>query len=280
MVPEISNIEKLVSKLTELSFQFVPRLLGAAILLFLGWKFTNIFLNILNKRSTKRNIDGTLSHFVIDLLGWAMRIILIISAAAILGVETTSFLTVLGTAGLAIGLALQGTLANVAGGLLILLIKPFKVGDLVETKEHTGYVKSITLFVTEIVTFQNEVIIVPNSDLSNGRIKNFSTHDFIRIDMSIGVAYKTDIELARQVLTEMILNEPNVEKSKPPFIAVVDYTDSAIKLTVRAWSTPENYWGLYFILMEKIKKELDKAQIEIPYPQRVVHIVNDGIKIS
>jgi small conductance mechanosensitive channel len=272
MEMDINRIEQLSAKLIDLSINYLPRFLGALILLLIGWKIINLLIKVLNKRARKKEIDGTISHFVIDLLGWMLKIIIIITAAAIMGVQTASFLTILGTAGLAVGLALQGTLANVAGGLLILMLKPFKVGDLISTKEHTGYVKSMQLFITVITTFQNETIIIPNAELSNGRIKNFSTLGKIRLEIPIGVSYNTDIEKAREAILELAKKDKRVLAEPVPFVGVEAYADSSINLSIRLWVVPEDYYPVFFSIMNDLKPTLDKINVEIPFPQRVVHI--------
>ncbi len=275
MENELTRLQKLAESFFNFAIDFAPSFLGALLLFFIGWKLTNLLIKILTKRSDKKKIDGTVSHFLIDLLGWTLKIIVIISATALMGVQTATFLTILGTAGLAIGLALQGTLANVAGGLLILMLKPFKVNDLIETQGHTGHVKSMQLFVTEIITFQNEVVTIPNAELSNGRIKNYSALGKIRIDLELGVSYNADLELAKKVLLELIENEASVLKSTPPYVGVNAYADSSINLAIQLWVKPEDYWTAYFDVMNKCKNVLDKAKIEIPFPQRVVHIINE-----
>ncbi len=253
---------------------YFPKILLAILILFLGWKIINLLINILRKKIGSRKIDKTLYSFLIDLFNWSLKISIVLIAAVILGVKTASFITFFGTIGLAIGLALQGTLTNVAGGVLLLMLKPIQVGDLIKTQDHTGFVKAIRLFTTELKTFQNEIIIIPNSQLSNERIQNFSRLGKVRIDISIGVSYEADIDKTKQILHQAAKKCRTILPKPETFVGVYEMADSSVNFSVRVWTKPADYWETYFCIQENIKKELDKNSIEIPFPQRVVHHIN------
>jgi len=188
------------------------------------------------------------------------------------GIQTTSFIAVLGAAGLAVGLALQGTLANFAGGVMILLFKPFKVGDVIESQGHLGSVKEIHIFVTKLLTPENRTVILPNASVSGGNIVNYTTEGLSRVDMTFGISYESNIKQAKEVLMKVIENHPKVLKEPAPFVGVKELASSAVLLAVRPYATPQDYWDIYFTVMEEGKLALDKAGIKIPYPQLNVHL--------
>jgi len=188
------------------------------------------------------------------------------------GIQTTSFVAILGAAGLAVGLALQGTLGNFAGGVLILLFKPYKVGQLIEAQGHIGWVHEIQIFVTILTTPENKTVIIPNGAISNGNITNYSTLGKIRIDMVFGISYGSDIKKAKTVLENVMKEHPKALKDPAPFVGVLALGDSAVNLAVRPYSAPEDYWDVYFDVYEKGKIALDEASISIPFPQMDVHM--------
>ena len=220
----------------------------------------------------KRNTDETLRPFVLSLIGWTLKIMLFISVIQMLGVATTSFIAVLGAAGLAIGLAFQGTLANFAGGALLLIFKPYKVGDLIEAQGKLGVVKEIQIFTTILLNPQNKTIILPNGAVSNGDITNYTRDGKLRVDLTVGISYDSDIKKAKDVLMEVMTNYPHVLKDPAPFVGVSELADSSINLAVRPWTTPEHYWDVYFDVLENCKNALDNANITIPFPQVDVHM--------
>ena len=187
------------------------------------------------------------------------------------GVPMTSFIAILGAAGLAVGMALSGTLQNFAGGAMILLFKPFKVGDLITAMGHTGHVKEIQIFVTKLLTPENKTAIIPNGPLSNGDILNFSEQGKIRVDLTMGIGYGEDISKAKNALLEVMNAHPKVLKDPAPFVGVAELGDSSVNLAVRPHSTPEDYWDVYFDISQSGKEALDAAGIEIPFPQMDVH---------
>ena len=191
-----------------------------------------------------------------------------------LGIETTSFVAILGAAGLAVGLALQGGLANFAGGVLILIFKPFKVGDFIDAQGHAGVVSEITVFTTVLKTPDNKTIIIPNGALSNGSMVNYSTEEKRRVDMVFGIGYGDDIAKAKQVLKRIVDEDERVLKDPAPQIVVAELADSSVNFNFRVWCTGSDYWSIYFDMNEKVKLEFDKEGVSIPFPQRDVHLYN------
>ena len=253
-----------------------PRVLGALLVLIFGLWLISWITRLSKKGFRKGKVDETLIPFLASLVNWTLKALLLISVASMVGIATTSFIAVLGAAGLAIGLALQGTLANFAGGVMILLFKPYKVGDLIEAQGFLGGVEEIQIFVTKLRSPQNELIIIPNGAISNGSIKNYTETGARRVDCTIGISYDSDIKKAREVLMGVMTSHPNVLKDPEPIVMVSDLGDSSVNLAVRPHVLPENYWDVYFHIYEEGKLALDKAGITIPFPQRDVHLFQQG----
>lgn len=217
----------------------------------------------------KRSIDVSLRSFLSNLIGWALKIFLFVTVIGQLGIETTSFAAIIAAAGLAIGLALQGALANFAGGSLIMMFRPFKVGDYIEAQGIQGTVKDIEIFTTKINTIDNKEIIVPNGALSNGNIINYSSEDKRRVDITFGVSYDADIKETKEVLLSVINNTPYTLKDPAPAVIVGELADSSVNFITRTWVNSADYWDANFLILENTKIALDKAGIEIPYPHAV-----------
>lgn len=243
----------------------------ALLVLIIGLWIIKLIIKGLKKTLKGRDLDESLKGFIFSLLSWVLKALLVITVLGQLGVKTTSFVAIIGAAGLAIGLALQGSLANFAGGALILLFKPFKIGDLIQAQDAIGVVKEIQIFVTKIITPENKEVIIPNGALSNGNITNFSSTGHLRVDLTVGISYADDIEKAKAVITETLLSDPKVLKTPAPTVAVGELADSSVNILVRPHATVDDYWDVYFNSLEKVKVALDHAGIEIPFPQRVVH---------
>lgn len=241
----------------------------AILILLIGLWLTKKMVKISKKVMEKQGIDVTLQKFLGDLIGWVLKVLIFITAISQVGVETTSFIAILGAAGLAVGLALQGSLANFAGGALIMIFKPFKVGDLIEAQGEIGSVKEIQIFVTKIITPGNKLAIIPNGTLSNGNIKNYTEEGKLRVDLTFGIGYSEDIKKAKEVFMNVLKSNPNVLKDPEPTVNVSELADSSVNFAVRPWATPENYWTVYFSVTEEVKLALDKEGIEIPYPHMV-----------
>lgn len=251
--------------------------IGTALLvLFIGlWVIKKVDKLIVNAFK-KSKVEISLQKFLADLLNWILKALLIITVLGQLGIATTSFVAILGAAGLAVGLALQGALGNFAGGALIMLFKPFRVGDLIEAQGELGEVKEIQIFVTKIITLQNQLVIVPNGPLSNGNIKNYTEEGQLRVDLTIGIGYESDIKKAKKILEEVMLANSKVLKDPAPSVNVANLGDSSVDLAVRPYATPENYWDVYFATLENGKIALDEAGIKIPFPQREVYVHNEN----
>jgi small conductance mechanosensitive channel len=217
----------------------------------------------------KRGVEETLQKFLANLLSWTLKILLLVSVIAKLGIETTSFAAILAAAGLAIGLALQGSLSNFAGGALIMIFKPFKVGDLIEAQGELGAVKEIEIFTTKLIGLSNKEIIIPNGALSNGNILNYTSLGTRRVDLVIGVSYDADIKQTKDVLMNVLKSNDGVLQTPEPTVNVSELADSSVNFAVRPWCNSADYWDVYFGVTEACKLALDKAGIEIPYPHQV-----------
>jgi len=250
-----------------------PNVLIALIILFIGIKVINFIASLASKAMLKAKMEVSLAQFLKSLINWGLKILLFISVAQKIGIETTSFVAVIGAAGLAIGLALQGTLANFAGGVLILIFKPFKVGDLIESQGVFGEVEEIQIFVTKVITPQNQVVVLPNAKVSNENLKNFSEKGMLRVDLTVGISYDSNIKNAKDIIMDVMLKNEKVLKTPEPLVAVSNLGDSSVDLAVRPWATPATYWDVYFEIYEQSKIALDEAGISIPFPQRDVHLI-------
>ncbi len=266
---EIGKLEKYLDSLKKLLLEYSPKVLTALAILIIGLIIIG-FINKLVKNLMKaRSVDETLRKFLTNLINWALKILLVVSVAAELGVETTSFAAIIASAGLAIGLALQGSLSNFAGGVLIMLFKPFKVGDVIEAQGEIGSVKVIDIFTTKLIGLSNKEIIIPNGALSNGNIVNYTSEGTRRVDLVFGVGYDSDIKKTKEVLMNVLVTHPLVLKEPEPTVNVLALADSSINFAVRPWCKSEDYWKVYFDVTEATKEALDKAGIEIPYPHQV-----------
>lgn len=248
------------------------KILIAIILVFIGWNLVSFIASLIRNTLSKRNFDKTLLPFVVNIVLWSMRALLFITIASYIGIETTSFVAIIGAAGLAIGLALQGALANFAGGVLILINRPYKVADLVKMQGEIGVVKEIQIFNTILLSPENKTIILPNGAVCNGNITNFTVEGVIRVDISVGISYDADIKKAKKIIMDLMTSNENILKTPAPFVGVSELGDSSINLTVRPYSIPGDYWKVYFNLIEEIKTSLDAGGIEIPFPQVDVNI--------
>ncbi len=256
-------------KWIELGTEYGLKVIGAIVIWIIGsWVIKKITKGI-SKVMTKQNYDESLQKFLLNLIGWILKILLILTILSQLGVETTSFAAILAAAGLAIGMALQGSLANFAGGVLLMVFKPIKIGDLIEAQGELGVVKEIEIFTTKIISPTNKEIIIPNAALSNGNITNYSTEGKLRVDLTIGVSYDADIKQTKAVLLKVLTDNPQVLQDPAPTVNVSELADSSVNFAVRPFATVDDYWDVYFGTIEKCKLALDAAGIEIPYPHSV-----------
>lgn len=261
-------------QLWTMAMEYAPKLLLAIITLIIGLWVIKLIAKGVGKLMDKKEMDATLKPFIISLLSALLKVMLVISVIGMIGVQMTSFIAILGAAGLAVGMALSGTLQNFAGGVMILIFKPFKVGDVLEAQGFLGVVKEIQLFNTIMLSLDNKTIIIPNGGLSTSSMVNYSTQPTRRVDMTFGIGYTDDIDKAKGILEGLLANHPKVLKDPAHFIALSELADSSVNFTVRAWVNAADYWEVYFYMQETVKKEFDKNEIGIPFPQRDVHIYN------
>lgn len=268
------NVDELV-KLSEawlpVVLEYSGKLTLAVITLLIGWWLISKLTASIGRLLEVRKVDRALSSFIGSLVSIVLRILLLISVASMVGVETTSFIAMIGAAGLAIGLALQGSLANFAGGVLIMLFRPFRAGDWIEAQGVSGTVDSIQIFHTTLKTADNKVVIVPNGNLSNGHIINYSREPRRRAEIAVGIDYSSDIKRAREVLLD-IAKDPRIHLDPAPVVFVTGLGDSAVNLSLRVWVATGDFWPVTFEFTELAKERLTEAGIGIPFPQRVVHL--------
>lgn len=263
-------LDKISQKILDFVFNFGPKLLLSILILLIGFWLIKKLLVGLDKLMSKSKYDLTLQRFFHNLTAWALKIVLLLLVASTLGIDITTFAAIVAAAGLAVGLALQGSLANFAGGVLIMVFKPYKVGHLVEAQGLIGEVKQIDIFNTQLVSPDNKLQIIPNGILANGKIINYTVEGKIRVDLEIGVSYSTNFEQLKTALQNMMANHPLVLKNPAPFVGLSQYADSSIQFAVRPYCKPIDYWQVYFEINEGIKKTLDTEKIETPFPHRVI----------
>lgn len=246
----------------------------AIVVLLIGLRIIKSLVNVADKSFQKRNVDESLRPFLKSILSVLLKVALFISVIQMVGVATTSFVAILGAAGLAVGLALSGTLQNFAGGVVILLLKPFKKGDWIDAQGHSGTVNEIQIFFTILKTPDNRTVILPNGPLSTGSLVNFSTEPTRRVDMEFGIGYDDDIDKTKATLQKLIDADSRIQKDPAPAILLGTLADSSVNFKVRVWCDAGDYWGIYFDFHEKVKKTFDAESIGIPYPQMDVHVHN------
>ena len=263
------DLQKWVDKGYDVLIDFGPKLIAAILIWIIGSWIIKRLLKGISKLMDKRAYEESLKKFLLNLLGWTFKILLILAILGTLGIETTSFAAILAAAGLAVGLALQGSLANFAGGVLLMIFKPIKIGDLIEAQGEIGVVKEIEIFTTKLTGLSNREIIIPNGSLSNGNITNYSTEGTRRVDLVFGVSYDADIKQTKEILLNVLKSHPKVLQNPEPTVNVMELADSSVNFAVRPWSTSDDYWDVYFDVTEQTKIALDAAGIEIPYPHSV-----------
>ena len=272
---EIENLETYLDKGIEILIERGPKILLAIVVLIIGLRLIKFAVKLLNKGFESRNLDATLRPFLSNLINWTLKVLLFVSVSGMVGIQNTSFVAIIGAVGLAIGFALQGTLTNFAGGFLILVFKPFKVGDLIKTNGAFGFVKEISVFVTVIETFQNETEIIPNSAITANKITNLTRVGNLRVDMPFAIRYGSDIEKAKEIVLDVLKNDKHVlqETNKAPRVAVNNLGVNGVELLALPYVKCENYWDVYWDTRQKIVEALGNANYEAPLPQRVVTMV-------
>lgn len=268
----MDNMEGLIEKGRELIAVFGLKIV-AAIFIFVIGKWVAKFLKKFSvKLMTKSKVDATLVKFLGHVIYISLLTFVIIAALGKLGIQTTSFIAVLGAAGLAVGLALQGSLSNFAAGVLMIIFRPFRVGDLIEGAGVLGTVEEIQIFTTLLKTPDNKAVIIPNAKLTADNITNFTAKSVRRVDLIFGVSYADDIDKVKEVIVDVLKQESRILEDPPPLIGLLEMADSSINFAVRPWVKPSDYWDVYFNINETMKKRFDKEGISIPFPQRDVHV--------
>lgn len=266
------NVEMIIDEATRMTVAYGPKVIGAVLVLLIGGWLVKALTSAFEKAMNKSALDTSLKPFLKGLVNVLLKIMLVISALSMLGIEMTSFVAILGAAGLAVGLALSGTLQNFAGGVMILIFKPYKVGDFVEAQGYKGTVNAIGIFNTTLKSADNKTIIIPNGGLSTSSITNYSTEDRRRVDWTFGIGYGDSVDKAREVLQRLCDEDELILKDPKVLIAVSELGDSSVNFTVRAWVETPNYWSVFFRMNENVYKTFEKEGLNIPYPQMDVHM--------
>lgn len=267
--------EKYMAQLIDLIVAYGGKVLLAILFLVIGLAVIKRVRKVLRKTMEKREVDTSLIPFLTSIADAILKILLLISIASMVGIEMTSFVAIIGAAGLAVGLALQGSLANFAGGVLILILKPFKVGDFIDGAGHSGTVREIQIFYTYMTTPSGQEIVIPNGQLSNDAVTNYSFNDTRRFDMTFGIGYSDDIDQAKAVIHRLAAEEKRFLEEQGITIFVESLGDSSVNIRLRAWAKNSDFWDIYNNFNEKVKKAFDQEGISIPFPQRDLHIVED-----
>ena len=265
-------VEKNLDTIIQMGLQYAPKLALALITLLIGFWMIGRVGRLIDSQFEKRDLDPSLRTFSVSMIGVILKVLLVISVAGMVGIETTSFVAIIGAAGLAVGLALQGSLSNFAGSVLILIFKPFKVGDVIDVAGRIGTVKEIQIFATVMRTTDNKRVIIPNGVLAGGTIVNLSAEDTRRIDLVFGIGYNDDIDKAKEVLKAIIAKDERILSEPEPTVAVSELADSSVNFVFRPWVKKDDYWPVYYDMVETVKKTFDKEDISIPFPQRDVHL--------
>lgn len=278
---DISNLTGEYAKYYDMIFDMAigygPKLILAILTLIIGLWLIRLLTKSLAMRMEASLIDISLRKFILSLIGITIKVLLFISVASMIGIQMTSFIAILGAATLAIGLALQGSLANFAGGVLILLFKPYKIGDSIEAQGFSGKVSDIQIFNTVLKTGDNKTVIIPNGNLSNNNIMNYSTEGTRRVDMVFGIGYSDDLRKAKDLLNKIVMEDSRVLKDPVHLVAVSELADSSVNFVVRVWCKSSDYWNIFFDMQEKVKLEFDKNGISIPFPQRDIHLFQESV---
>ena len=274
-VDEVIEVSQNLGKYSEIALnvaaEYGLKLLAAIAIFIIGKMIVKSITRVVTRLMQKAEVDATLTSFVSSTINMLLMIVVILASVSELGVQTTSFVAILGAAGLAIGLALQGTLSNIGAAVLIIVFRPFKIGDFIEAGGATGTVDEINMFSTTISPLDNRLVIVPNASIISGNITNYSTKENRRVDLTFGIGYDDDLRLAKSVLMEIIEADPRILKDPEPFVAVSELADSSVNFITRSWVKSDDYWDVHFELIENVKLTFDERGISIPYPQMDVH---------
>jgi len=271
---EPSKLKQFLEQAYLLALELGPNLIKAALIFFVGMYVVRFINRIVKRFFDRKEYDETLETFLASFINISLKGVLFVLVITQLGVQSSSLVAVVGAAGLAVGLALQGSLSNFAGGVLILVFKPFKVGDYIEAQGVSGTVKEITIFTTKINTFGNQSAIIPNGDLSNHTIVNYNAEELRRDKIEVGIGYSSNIKKAKEILLELCEKDERILNDPEPVVFVANLGDSSVDLSLRFWAKNEDFWAAHFDMLENLKGRFDEEGIEIPFPQRVVHAVD------
>ena len=273
---DFNGYKELLQNATDWLWEFLPSLITALITLFVGLWVIRILNKLVKRFFARHDYDETLESFIESLIKAGLKLLLFVLVVTQLGVKSSSLVAIVGAAGLAIGLALQGSLANFAGGVLILLFKPFKVGDWISAQGVDGTVKEISIFTTKLNTFGNQVAIIPNGQLSNNNIINYNAESTRRNKIDVGIGYGSNLKKAKEILLEICAEDSRILNDPAPEVYVGELADSSVNLSLRFWAKNEDFWGAHFHVMETLKLRFDEKGIEIPFPQRDVHLKQES----
>ncbi len=265
-------MEKLLSKLNDLWVDAGIKLVYVLVILIVGGKLIKLITKLISKSRVYKKLDKSVASFLLSFIKAALNILLLVILASIIGIPSASIVTLIGSAGVAIGLAMQGGLSNIAGGLIILIFKPFKVGDFIDTHTDSGIVTSISLFYTTLLTVDNRTISVPNGSLANTSSVNFSNQNERRLDISVDISYNNKIDDVKKSINSVLDKEKRINREKDVFVRVTNYKESSMEYTIRIWVLKEDYWNTKFDLLENLKNKFDEDGIIIPYNQLDIHI--------
>lgn len=255
--------------------EYGTSLLIAVAIIVVGFWLVKRVNKLVRRTFEKKDYDPSLETFLASMISISLRILVIITALSQLGIEMTSFVALLGAAGLAIGMAFSGTLSNLAGGVMILFFKPYKIGDYIEAQGEQGHVKELRIFNTIILTLDNKTVIIPNGPLANGNMINYSSRSTRRVDFTVGIAYGDDYDTAKETLLKFVKEDPRIIDEEDNFIGLNELADSSVNLTLRVWCKTEDYWDVYFKMNERIYKEFGDKGLNIPFPQMDVHVIKE-----
>lgn len=266
------NTEQIFDQINEIVLDYGPKVIGAVAVWVIGNWVIKALINAFSRNLEKRQVDESLKPFLNSLVGTLLKVLLIVSVLGMLGVQMTSFIAILGAAGLAVGMALSGTLQNFAGGVMILLFKPFKVGDVIEAQGFLGSVHEIQIFNTILKSPDNKTIIIPNGGLATSAMTNYTTEAQRRVDWTFGIAYGDNVDKAKSIIENLCNQDSRILKDPELFIAISELADSSVNFAVRAWVLTDDYWNVFFEMNEKVYKAFDAEGINIPFPQMDVHL--------
>lgn len=269
---QVTVVNTYFEKIVDFGFEYVPKLIGGLIVLVVGLWITNLITKGVGKSLAKSNIDQSLIPFLKSLTNIILKALVAITVMGMIGIQMTSFVAILGAAGLAVGLALSGTLQNFAGGVIILILKPFKIGDFIEAQGYTGTVKEITIFSTMLNTPDKKLVIIPNGPLSTGALTNFSAEPLRRVDWTFGIAYGDDVEDFKRAMNDFIAADTRILKDPAPFMGLSELADSSVNFAVRVWVGGPDYWNVFFEMNEKVYTQFAAYKLNIPFPQMDIHV--------